>query len=284
MKIFRQLLLSVALLPALAEAVPSEKSPQVLASVHPLGLVAASVVPADNLQILLPPGVTPHDFSLRPSDIDVIQNADVVFWAGAEAEPYLSGFARRWPDKVWIDVSDFATPEDAADHHHHGHDHHHHDPHWWLNPLQMVAAQARLASVLEQDPAPFRAAVEQQLQASALQLEPLRNRGFFVFHRAWDHWVEYFGLLQKGSFTLTPEQKPGLKTLQTMRRQLQQGEVVCVFSEPEFSPALVESVVKGLPVKRGELDPMAQHIPLQADGYVQYMADLTARFADCLQP
>ncbi len=277
----------------------------VLASVHPLGLVAASVVPAGRLQVLLPPGMTPHDFSLKPSDIERIRQADVVLWSGAVAEPYLSGFVGRWPQQVWIDASAGQQPAaDVADddHDHSGHQHdehahehdeqeqhgHHHDgfedPHWWLNPQRMLHTQQQLAAALQQDASPFATAVTAQLAASARMLEPLQDRGFFVFHRAWDHWVEHFGLNQVGAFTLSPEYKPGARTLQTMRAQLQRGEVVCVFSEPEFSPALVDSVVKGLPVKRAELDPLAQHIALSADGYVRFLADLTERFATCLQP
>ena len=285
MKIFSALLLFFSVL----NAHSAMAAPQVLASVHPLALVAASVVPVADLTVLVPPGMTPHDFTLRPSDVDRIQKADVIFWAGAGAEPYLAGFAKRWPDKQWIDVSAWAD----ADEHEHEHEahaadehegHEHHDPHWWLDAELMVVAQQHLAQALGKDPAPFAAAVEQQLQASAQVLAPLHERGFFVFHRAWDHWVEHFGLKQMGAFTLTPEQKPGMKTLQTMRGQLQRGEVVCVFSEPEFSPALVESVVRGLDIQRGELDPMALNIPLTPDGYPAFLRDLTQRFEQCLTP
>ena len=241
--------------------------------------MAASVVPAERLQVLLPLGMTPHDFSLKPSDIERIRQADVVLWSGAVAEPYLSGFVGRWPQQVWIDASAGQQPAadvtHAAAHDDHEHnDHepagreqhaHHHDgfadPHWWLNPQRMIHTQQQLAAALQQDASPFAAAVTQQLAASARVLEPLQDRGFFVFHRAWDHWVEQFGLNQVGAFTLSPEYKPGARTLQSMRAQLQRGEVVCVFSEPEFSPALVDAVVKGLAVKRVELDPLAQHIP-----------------------
>ncbi|WP_430460662.1 zinc ABC transporter substrate-binding protein [Thalassolituus sp. LLYu03] len=306
MKILRFCSLLALSLPAFTV---SAAEPRVLASVHPLGLVAASVVSAEQLSVLVPPGMTPHDFSLRPSDVEKIQAADVILWSGAEGEPYLAGFAKRWPDKQWIDVSAFAADghhdddaqdgHDDHDHqrgdshrdgdvHDHGddaHDHagHHHDPHWWLNPEQMVAAQRQLAQRLGRDPAPFAAAVEQQLAASQQTLSPLRGRGFFVFHRAWDHWVEHFGLNQVGAFTLTPEQKPGLKTLQSMRTQIEQGNVVCVFSEPEFSPALVESVVRGTGVRRGELDPMALNIPLTVNGYPAFLSDLTQRFETCLK-
>ena len=278
----------------------SQAGDKVLASLHPLGLVAASVTPAEDLSVLVPPGMTPHDFSLRPSDIRKIRAARIIFWGGEDAEPYLKEFAQRWPDKHWIDVSHFAEAEHE---HSHGHeDHHdgsaadddhrqadaflHHDPHWWLAPEVMVAAQAELAAVLQsgtkQSGQPFARAVAKQLEKSRLQLAGVREQAFFVFHRAYDHWVEAMQLNQAGAFTLSPKRKPGMKTLQSMREQLQRGDIKCVFSEPEFSPALLDSVVRGLDVKRGELDPMAAGIAISRDGYVRYLQYLTDQFHQCL--
>lgn len=245
-------------------------SPLVLASVHPLALVAASVVPDDRLKVLVPPGMTPHDFALRPSDIDLIQNADIILWSGAQAEPYLKGFARRWPDKIWLDVSALDPASRIT------------DPHWWLSPAVMKQAQAQLAELVGADATPFAKAVDTAMTESRTLLEPVRQRGFFVFHRAYDHWVAALGLNQVGSFTLSPEQKPGMRTLQTMREQLQRGDVVCVFSEPEFSPALVDSLTEGLQVGRGELDPLGANIPRQPMGYPLYLLDLANRANRCL--
>ena len=45
--------------------------------------------------------------------------------------------------------------------------------------------------------------------------------------------------------------------MQNMRNQLQNKEVTCVLSEPQFSPALINTVVNGLPIQQGELDPLA---------------------------
>lgn len=273
MKNLPQLLISL-LLSLSTQAAPFSHEPpyNVLASVHPLALMAASLVETEHLSVLLPPGMTPHDFSLRPSDIDVIQSADVIIWAGAQAEPYLSGFARRWPDKIWIDISKLreeGQPNDA---------------HWWFSPAMMVRAQQQLANALELPAGNFAADVDAALQRADQLLAPLRSRGFFVFHRAYDHWVQAMQLNQVGSFTLSPEQKPGLKTLQRMRDQLTSGEVVCVFSEPEFSPTLVQSVVRGLNIKQGELDPVASHISVTKTGYPDFIQDLSQRFADCLTP
>lgn len=243
---------------------------KILASIHPLALVAASVVATEQIETLVPKGMTPHDFSLRPSDIDRIQNADLVLWAGAEAEPYLKGFVKRWPDKQWLDVSQFAALTTVK------------DPHWWLSPNLMIAAQQQLATQLGVSSNDFDEQIEGYVQQAKQTLEPLREQGFWVFHQAYDHYVELMGLKQLGAFTLSPEHKPGGRTLQKIRKQLSSGEAVCVFSEPEYSPALVETVLKGSNAKRGELDPMAIDIPLQADGYLLYLQDMTQRFSECL--
>lgn len=266
-----KLLLSALLcLGIMSSAVAQNNKPRVLASVHPLALVAASVVELENLEVLLPEGMTPHDFSLRPSDIDRIQSADVIIWAGAVAEPYLAGFVGRWPEKQWLDVSLATSSTDIK------------DPHWWFSTELMIKAQQQLALMLRLPSNDFEQQVDQAVKQAQEQLEPLRHRGFLVFHQAYDHWVESMQLNQIGAFTISPELKPGAKTIQRMRKQLGNGYVVCVFSEPEFSPNIVETVTRGIDIKRGELDPMAYNIPLQADGYVLFINDLTQRFVSCL--
>ena len=248
----------------------ADHSPKVLASIHPLGLIASSVVDAEQLDVLLQPGVTPHDFSLKPSDIDRLQEADVIFWSGARIEPYLSGFARRWPDKHWIDISAFASEARIK------------DPHYWLSTPAVVAAQKALAEVLGADSTDFADQVAQAVAYSDRVLAPLKERGFFALHRAYDHWVTEFGLNQVGAFTITPEQKPGMRTIQLMREQLRAGQVACIFREPEYSPALVVKVVGDLPVKQGELDPLGGSISLSRDGYPYFLRDMADRAVHCL--
>ncbi|MEC8908399.1 MAG: zinc ABC transporter substrate-binding protein, partial [Pseudomonadota bacterium] len=85
-----------------------------------------------------------------------------------------------------------------------------------------------------------------------------------------------------GAFTITPEQKPGMRTIQLMREQLRGGHVACVFREPGYSPALVVKVVGDLPVKQGELDPMGGNISLSRDGYPYFLRDMADRAVHCL--
>ena len=266
--------------PAMA-ASADDNAPVVLASVHPLGLVAASVVPANHLKVLVPAGMTPHDFALRPSDIDVIQNADIILWSGPDSEPYLKGFAQRWPDKVWIDASSIGKTLYQQDPQLIGAEAIN-DPHWWFSAEVAGQLQNRLADEMGVSHQDFDQQLQAALEYSHDLLADVKERGFFVFHRAYDHWVHTMGLNMKGAFTLSPEQKPGIRTLQEMRLQLQRGDVVCVFSEPMFSPAMIDRIVEGVEVGRAELDPMAMQIPLQADGYPQLIRDMAERAHDCL--
>lgn len=265
--------LSVALLYLLSSTVTAEEdSPRVLASMHPLGLIAASIVEPENLHVLLQTGVSPHDFSLRPSDIDHLQEADIILWGGPHMEPYLSGFARRWPDKTWIDISSFAELAKVK------------DPHYWMSVPTALAAQRMLADTLGQSDSEFRRTVETAVEYSDRVLEPIRDRGFFVFHRAYDHWVLERGLNQVGAFTLTPEQKPGMRTIQLMREQLRAGEVACVFREPGYSSALITTVVGDLPVKQGELDPQGGYADLSPNGYAHFLTGMADSAVECLTP
>nr|MDT0253921.1 zinc ABC transporter substrate-binding protein [Endozoicomonas sp.] len=65
--------------------------PKVLASIKPLQLIAQAVTEGvTNADVLLPPGSSPHSYSLKPSDARKLRNADVVFWVGPSMESFLS--------------------------------------------------------------------------------------------------------------------------------------------------------------------------------------------------
>lgn len=69
-----------------------------------------------------------------------------------------------------------------------------------------------------------------------------------------------------------------------MRQQLEQHQLSCVFTEPQFSSALVSSVIGELPVQTVELDPLGRHISVTKQGYAEFLNDLTQRFVRCLTP
>ncbi|MBC7003367.1 zinc ABC transporter substrate-binding protein [Photobacterium sp. BZF1] len=190
---------------------------------------------------------------------------------------------------------------DGHDHDKHAHDdhddHHHHegiDPHLWLGPEQAVqAAQViteKLISVapankdiFEKNLANFSAEVRSTVAAIEQTLTPVSDRGYFVFHDAYGYFEDQFGLNNLGHFTVEPDRRPGAKTLITIRNALKDQHAACVFSEPQFSPAVVDSVARGTGVNIGTLDPLATEIEYGQGSYVEFLNQLTQSYSQCLQ-
>ena len=66
-------------------------APNVVVDIAPLhSLVAQIMQGVGDPALLLPPGVSPHDYALRPSDARALSDADVVIWMGPGLTPQLA--------------------------------------------------------------------------------------------------------------------------------------------------------------------------------------------------
>ncbi|MBA4246051.1 MAG: zinc ABC transporter substrate-binding protein, partial [Pseudomonas sp.] len=71
-------------------AAPAFAEVRVLTSIKPLQLIAAAVQDGVGKPgVLLPPGASPHHFTLRPSDIRNVREADLLYWIGPDLETFL---------------------------------------------------------------------------------------------------------------------------------------------------------------------------------------------------
>ena len=258
---------------------------RILVSSKPLALIAAATYPADQIDILVPDGMSPHDYSLRPSDIGKIRQADKILWAGDHMEPYLAKFAaesaRSKSNSIeWLDATHLMEDMGLYGS----------DPHVWLSPELAIEISQRIsawhpidAEQAKKDHQAFAKQLTALVEESKTTLAPLKQSGFFVFHQAYDYWFQAIGIKQLGAFTLSPERKPGARHIQNMRSQLKNKEVTCVLSEPQFSPALIETVVNGLAINRGELDPLAGSSTLSETAYIDWLSAMTATLSECLK-
>ncbi len=63
----------------------------VVSSVRPLGFIAAAIADGvTSTEVLLPDGASPHDYALRPRDVQRLQSAELVVWVGPEMEAFLT--------------------------------------------------------------------------------------------------------------------------------------------------------------------------------------------------
>lgn len=113
---------------------------------------------------------------------------------------------------------------------------------------------------------------------------PVRQRPFVVFHDAYQYFEARFGLSAAGSITVTPDIAPGVAHLAEVQAKVRELEAACVFSEPQFEPRLVNTVIDGTAAKSGELDPLGAEVPSGPGAYGQILRDMAASFRRCLTP
>jgi zinc transport system substrate-binding protein len=87
----------------------------------------------------------------------------------------------------------------------------------------------------------------------------------------------------RGIFSLSHEVQPGARHVNLLRQQLQNAGPSCVFTEPQFTPRLVDSLTQGLPIEKGELDPLGGGIEVSALGYEKSLQSLADQLAGCLE-
>ena len=64
--------------------------PNVVADIAPVhSLVARVMEGVGTPDLIIPPGASPHEYSLRPSEAGALQDAGVVFWIGEDLTPWL---------------------------------------------------------------------------------------------------------------------------------------------------------------------------------------------------
>ena len=81
---------------------------KVLTSIKPLQLIAAAVQDGVAIpEVLLPPGASPHNYALRPSDVRRVQSVDLLYWIGPDMESFLP---RRSPSSVITDSGELSWP------------------------------------------------------------------------------------------------------------------------------------------------------------------------------
>ncbi|MDD2053131.1 zinc ABC transporter substrate-binding protein ZnuA [Pseudomonas putida] len=296
----------LALTATLSFVAPVQADVRVLTSIKPLQLIAAAVQDGVAVpEVLLPPGASPHNYALRPSDVRRVQSADLLYWIGPDMESFMPRVlkGRSLPTVTVQELPDLKLRHFAEDNHSHAehaddHDHDHRpgslDAHLWLSPTNARVIAARMAADLSAADPANAPRYQGNLKAFNERLDALDSRlkarlavvsgkPYFVFHEAYDYFEDAYGLKHTGVFSVASEVQPGAQHVAAMRARLQEVGKTCVFSEPPLRPRLAETLTAGLPVKLAELDALGGYTPATAQGYEQVLEKLGNDLAACLE-
>ena len=281
----------------------------IISSVKPIAFIAQAVSDGvTNTDILLPDGASPHTYSLKPSDLAKIKTAELIIWVGEDLETFMPTVLKSIDKNKQIELMDIPTIKSllrtSTNNHYqqetHSHnndsDHDHHgeyDEHIWLSPKiakeiaqavhdKLITIYPDKKDIIDENLNEFTVKLAETEQNIAKKLINVQNNGYFVFHDAYGYFESQFGLKNLGSFTINPAVQPGVQTVYAIKRELKEHQAVCIFREPQFSPAVIEKIVNGTDVRIGELNPLGTDITLSKNAYSQFLLRLTQQLLDCL--
>lgn len=307
-----------------ASAASVASAPRVVVSITPFhALVAGVMCGVGTPELLVRPGASEHDFSLRPTKVRELHEADIIFWGGPGLETYLIKplntvqkaqivELQKTPDLLLLPVRTSPNWEPhvhgnhAHENHAHGelHEHgegdgHEHDDHeisdmhFWMDLHNAALMTDKIQEILSEKDPHHKAIYKKNSESIKNRLliidkkikeklASVQNVPFLVFHDGYQYFEHRYHLNGIGAITLHPEYPIGLERLTAIRNTIQKSKAKCIFSEPQFSPKLVDELSRELHVKKGVLDPLGPKTPECAEGYFNLLENLSNSIYGCL--
>jgi zinc transport system substrate-binding protein len=249
---------------------------------------------------------SPHNFSLKPSHAKMLENADLVIWVGEDLETFLekplNTIAKKAKTIEIMDLKEikklafrekniFEEHDDHKEHDdHEGHAHGEHDPHVWLDPInakliikevtkQLVQLDGKNSSAYKSNSK--KALTEMDNLIQNIQKDLNKDLRFVVFHDAYQYFENRFGIQVLGALTVNTDVMPGAEQLSEIREVIEHEKVNCLFSEPQFNPAIIKSIAKDTNVKIGILDPLGAKLDKGKNLYFNLLKDMSSSFKGC---
>jgi zinc transport system substrate-binding protein len=225
---------------------------------------------------LLPPGQSPATYEPTAKQIVALSDAKTLFSIGVPFERQIVSRLRKSLKELRI------SPTTDVEHSHG--DSNGGDPHVWLNPMQ-VKEQAELICrelcLIDPDNSAgytenlnsFRADLDRLDARIAKSLSSLRGREFYVFHPAFGHFAEAYGLRQVA--IQIDGKVPSAKQMQTLLDRAKGDRVTTVFVQPQFGRRPAEAVADYINARVVTLNPLAE-------SYVENLLDIADKIQAAL--
>ena len=196
---------------------------------------------------LVPVGASPEDYQPAPQDIAALSQARLVVQNGLGIETWLQQTIQNAGNRdMHVLVLSNGMPNIID-----------HNPHLWMDPRMARAYVSMIVDSLSQiDPAHrsdyLRNAANYDRKlfylekwiAAQIETIPPSHRSMIIFHNAFDYYNRRFGIRTVGVIELSPGQDPNPSYVAHLVDLARKNNVRAVFSEPEYSPKLAQTLAK----------------------------------------
>ncbi len=248
--------------------------------------------------------LSPHQYRLKPSDIDLIEKTDLFIWVGKAMLPQITKYIAKRKgrtlellkvDKLHLLGESHSHNDEKEtdlrkeDHKHQDEEGLGYDPHIWLSTdNSMLIARsiyAQLVMLDAENEGKYLANLNnfvEKVGKVKIKIEKtlgkVKNNPYFSFHDAYSYFEEEFSLSNKGVLRVNVTKSIKAKTMYLLQKEIRKYPNACLFYEPQFDKRIVEQLA--FKNKIGILDPIGYKE--KADGFFAIITNLANGFNKCL--
>ncbi|HEY2476635.1 MAG TPA: metal ABC transporter substrate-binding protein [Candidatus Cybelea sp.] len=200
---------------------------------------------------IVPIGASPETFAPTPQDVAGLADAQVLVENGAGLETWLDRLLHD-AGRANLRIVDGAARLPVKDQ----------NPHLWMDPvLAKVYVDKIRDALIAVDPvhaADYRLnalryndrldELTAQIQRQVNMLPP-SHRYMIVYHNAWQYYNDRFGITTLGFVERNPGQEPNPQQIANLIDLAKRHHVRALFSEPEYSPKILDSMAQSAGIK-----------------------------------
>lgn len=274
----------------------------VLSSIKPVQAIVLAIA-GENItsQQLIPDSASPHHYAFKPSDLRKVAEADLIFRIDEHFEallnPVLKGLSKQSKTVSLSKSPGIKLLPLGGNHSHDEHDEDRaFDMHIFTSPENVIVMAKAIAEALSkldpnnaqnyQDNAEkFTNNVRQTSTKVRLELAPLSDKPYVVFHSSWQYFSTYFGLQSPKVVSLQEGIIAGGKTIKKIRDEIASERIQCVFKGPDISSSRVNVLTEnmhGLSIKSVEIDVLGRDIAISEDSYIKWLEYMGSQVKNCL--
>jgi ABC-type Zn uptake system ZnuABC Zn-binding protein ZnuA len=249
-------------------AAGAERVRVVATTTHAADLVRAVAGDRADVTGLLPANADPHEYEVRPGDVQALADADLVVRSGGDLDAWLEDAIESSgtgaDELVLIDHVEtiegghgHEEEEEEAEEHEEGEEEHEVDPHWWQDPRNAAKAVAAIEAALRAaDPAgaeeyaaaaaSYRGELEalDRAVAACIDAIPPAQRKLVTTHDALGYYADRYGLEVVGAVipSLSTQAQASAGEVTELVETIRRERVRAIFAEASLDPRLERAV------------------------------------------
>ncbi|OCL90967.1 MULTISPECIES: metal ABC transporter solute-binding protein, Zn/Mn family [Arcobacteraceae] len=235
-----------------------------------------------NINVMVSPGSSPHNFEPKPSTMKALFSSKIYFMINEPSEKaWIEKFKTNAKNTLFVDTTkeiekiammehshNEDEDEDEDDHHHSHHEHGEDglDPHVWLDPIS-VKSQVKtifetMVKIDEKNSKFYKENYEEFIKELDLLdneikeiLKPYKDMAFMVFHPSWGYFSKRYEIEQISIEIEGKEPKPNdmIKLIEEAKLH----KIKIVFVSPQFSQKNAKTISKSIGANVISIDPLS---------------------------